>query len=54
VDVTIGDGNVIGLREHLTKDTKIPPGTHLLGPAGMDPHRVYEHKHEHGHGTRER
>jgi UDP-3-O-[3-hydroxymyristoyl] glucosamine N-acyltransferase len=40
--VTIGDGSVIGLRVHLRKDTKIPPGSHILDLAGMDPHRVYE------------
>jgi hypothetical protein len=48
--VTIGDGSVIGLRVHLRKGTQVPPGSRILCPAGMSPHRV--HEIEHGHGTR--
>jgi acetyltransferase-like isoleucine patch superfamily enzyme len=48
--VTIGDNSVIGLRVHLRRGTRVPPGTHILNPAGMDPHRVYEL--ERGRGAR--
>lgn len=48
--VTIGDGSVIGLRVHLRKGTQVPPGSHVVSPAGMPPHRVYEL--ERGRGTR--
>jgi len=48
--VTIGDGSVTGLRVHLRKGTRVPPGSHVLNPAGMPPHRVYEI--ERGRSTR--
>ena len=48
--VRIGDNSVIGLRVHLRKGTQIPPDSHVVSPAGMPPHRVYEL--ERSRGTR--
>lgn len=38
----IGGSSVIGVRVHLRKGTRVPPGSRIMSPAGMPPHRVHQ------------
>jgi hypothetical protein len=40
--VVVGDGSLVGLRTHVRRGTRLPPGSRVLSPAGMPPDRVYE------------